>query len=52
MGLSYRLVAFGRPWETRTPDTLIKSHVDIFQDFGLFQSWNRPKNYSIFKQSG
>jgi hypothetical protein len=26
----------GEPWETRTPDTLIKSHADIFQDFGLF----------------
>ena len=24
------------PSETRTPDTLIKSHVDIFQDVGLF----------------
>jgi len=25
----------GRPWETRTPDTLIKSNVDILQDLGL-----------------
>jgi hypothetical protein len=36
----------------RTCDTLIRSNAAIFQGFGLFQSWNRPENYSIFKESG
>ena len=42
----------GGPCRIRTHDTLIKVMLTFFRMPAFFKGWNRPENYSIFKQSG